>query len=404
MTEPWGGELLREALMSFVLAAGKNPLFATDATSVHATNIKYDAPQPIFLWRRINGATWTKENLIEGATSATQAAELEKRGKRTTPDLKAGEFVEYGIVAEPSLDPNAAGFRLARFLAYVLIDVLLTPTTLVAAGPDTGLFPGGTFVRKRVATASRTRLRMEVGREPPLVAGPNGFLRLPNPIAERTSGFATLHDVEADPLVPGTSHIALTLLISETGAWQVVSEDFKTKRRKVTVQFKKFKVLNDGDEDPWGQGDEAEIWFRAYKGSERVKEFKWGPGQISDVGAASEVFVDFSDVIIGPDELNGVDPGVGLGLYALEKDYFFWIPSTDEAQFERPFRGATGLRDASDPLGVSTVKPFVFPTGRGRENVSPAPTDINFEITATRIDGDGNLRLSAKVRHVVEYE
>lgn len=390
--------------MSFVLAAGKNPIFAIDATSLHATIVKYDATQSIILWRRLNGATWTRENLIEDATSAAQAAELEKRGKRTTPNLKAGEFVEYGIVAEQSLDPNAAGFSLGRFLAYVLIDVLLLPSTLVAANPDSGLFPGGTFVRKRVETSVKTRFRMQVGREAPLAAGPNGFLSLPNPLGERTSSLATLHDVEVAPLVPGSAHVALTLLIAETGAWQIVVEDFKTKRRKVTIQFKKFKVLNDGDEDPWGEGDEAEIWFRAYKGSERVNEFKWGPGQISDVGAASEVFVNFSDAIIGPDELNGVDPGVGLGLYALERDYFFWIPSTDEAEFQRPFRtGSGGLHDPGDPLGVSTVKPFNFPTGSGRENVNPGPTDINFEVTATRKDGDGSLKLSAKVRHVVEY-
>lgn len=388
--------------MGFELTAAKNPLFATDAASVHSTAVKYDATQSIILWRRLNGATWTKENLIEGATSSAEAAELEKRGKRTTPNLKAGEFVEYGILAEQSLDPNAPGFSLGRFLAYVLIDVLLLPSTLVAANPDTGLFPGGTFVRKRVATSVKTRFRIGVSREPPLAAGPNGFLRLPNPIGERTSALAMLHDVEVAPLVPGTAYFALTLLIAETGAWQIVVEDFKTKRRKVTVQFKKFKVLNDGDEDPWGEGDEAEIWFRAYKGSEKVNEFKWGPGQITDVGPASEVFVNFSDVVIGPDELNGVDPGVGLGVYALERDYFFWIPSTDEAEYQRTYRGS-GPSDPSDPLGVSTVKPFNFPTGSGSENVNPAPSDTNFEVTATRKDGDGNLKLSAQVRHVVEY-
>lgn len=389
--------------MAFVLLAGANPLFAINATSVHSTSVKYDASQPIFLWRRVDAATWTTENLVEGVTSSTQAAELEKSGKRTTPDLRAGQFVEYGILAEQSLDPNAAGFRIDRFLAYVLIDVLLKPDTLVAAVPDTGLFPGGTFVRKRVATTVKTRLRMEVGREPAQPAGPNGFLTLPNPIVQRTSGLGTVHDVDAEPLVPGTSYVALTLLIAENGAWQIIAEDFKTKRRKVTVQFKKFKVLNDGDEDPWGEGDGVEIWFRAYKGSERVNEFKWGPGQISDVGAASEVFVNFLDAIIGPDELNGNDPGVGLGLYALERDYFFWIPSTDEAEFQRPFRSGGGPHDNSDPLGVSTVKPFVFPTGRGKENVSPPQSETNFEITATRKDDDGNLKLSAKVRHVVEY-
>ncbi len=174
-----------------------------------------------------------------------------------------------------------------------------------------------------------------------------------------------LHDVEITPLVPGTAHVALTLLIAETGAWQMIVDDFKTKRRKVTVQFKKFKVLNDGDEDPWGEGDEAEIWFRAYNGSEKVNEFKWGPGQISDVGAASEVFVNFSDVVIGPDDLNGVDPGVGLGVYALERDYFFWIPSTDEAEYQRSYRGS-GPHDPTDPLGVLDGQAVQLPDRQGQ--------------------------------------
>jgi len=388
--------------MSYVLAAGANPLFVSNATSVQSTSVKYGADHPIFLWRRIDAGTWTKEVLVAGVQSAAEAAELEKHGERTTPDLKAGQFVEYGMLAEQVLDPNASGFTIGRFLAYVLIDVLLGRSTLVAAMPDTGLFPGGTFVRKRVATTGKTRLRMEVGRESPFTLS-NGFPILPNPIAGKNSALSEIHDVDVGPLIPGTSYVALTLLIAETGAWQAVVEDFKTKQRKVTIQFKKFKVLNDGDEDPWGQGDEVEIWFRAYKGSEKVEEFKWGPGQISDVGTASEVFVNFSEVIVGPDEFNGIDPGVGLGLYALERDYFFWIPSTDEAEFSRTFRNGQGPHDVNDALGVSTVKPFVFPTGRGKEIVSPPQSEINFEVTASRKDGDGHLQLSAKVRHLVEY-
>ncbi len=388
--------------MSYVLTAGSNPIFATDATSVYSTSVKYDSPHGIILWRRIDGTAWTREPLLDTVATAAEAAELEKRGKRKTPDLMAGQFVEYGMLGESSLDPNTADFKIGRFLAYLVIDVLLKSTTLVDPKPDTGLFPGGTFVRKRVATTVKTRLRMQVGRDSPIALS-NGFLMLLDPVATRTSGLDMVHDVDADPLVSGTSYVAVTLLIAETGAWQVIAENFKTKQRKVTIQFKKFKVLNDGDEDPWGQGDEVEIWFRAYDGSEKVKEFKWGPGQITDVGPASEVLVNFSDVVIGPEELKGNDPGVGLGLYAVEKDYFFWIPSTDEAEFSRITRNNQGPYDVNDPLGYSTVKPFVFPTGRGKEIVSPTQSETNFEVTASRKDNDGHLQLSAKVRHLVEY-
>jgi hypothetical protein len=168
-------------MADYQLTATDNPLFATTPTEVLATTVKYDAPQRIFLWRRVSSAvTWVKEDLTLGATSSQQFADLEKHGKRKTPGLKAGQFVEYGILTDEELDPNDKGFSTGRFLAYLLIDVLHTPTTLVEPNPDSGLFPGGTFVRKQVHTGVKTRLRMKVGREP-AVGPPNGFRILPNP-------------------------------------------------------------------------------------------------------------------------------------------------------------------------------------------------------------------------------
>jgi hypothetical protein len=372
-------------MTGFQLTASPNPLFATTATQSLSTTVKYEAPQPISLWRRVNAGTWTQENLIDTATSAQEAAELEKRGKRTTPGLTAGKFVEYGVLTE-NIDPNGPGFSMGRFQAHLLIDVLLTPTTLVAANPDDGLVPGGTYVRKQVHTSVKTRLRFTVGREPAMTL-PNGFPFLPNALTEAISGTAQLlHAVEAGPLVAGTPHFALTLLIAESGEWQAIKENFKTKRRKVTVQFKKFKVLNDGDEDPWGEGDEVKISFRVYNGEDMVNEFTWGPGQIS---TGSEVGLNLPDAVVGPDDFNGLDPGVSLGIYAVERDYFFWIPSTDEAEFN---------------VSGRKRKPFFFPVGSGSENVNPQTTETNFDITATPMNGDGELSLRANVRHVVAYE
>jgi hypothetical protein len=371
-------------MAGFQLTAPLNFLFATTATQIVSTTVKYEAPEPISLWRRVSAGTWKKENLIDLATSAQEAAELERRGKRTTPGLTAGQFVEYGVLTE-DIDPNGKGFSMGRFRAHLLIDVLLTPTTLVAANPDDGLYPGGTYVRKQVHTSVKTRLRLTVGREPAMTL-PNGFPWLPNALTEEISGTAQLHAVEAGPLVAGTPHFALTLLIAESGEWQAIKEDFKTKRRKVTVQFKKFKVVNDGDEDPWGEGDEVKISFRVYSGETMVNEFTWGPGQIS---TASEVGLNIPDAVVGPDDFNGVDPGVSLGIYAVERDYFVWIPSTDEAEYN-----VAGRRR----------KPFYFPAGSGSENVNPPTTATNFDITATPMNGDGELSLTANVRHVVAYE
>ena len=61
----------------FTLSAANNPLFASSPTSSESTTVKYEAEHEIFLWRRTSTSAWQKENLIAGAISAQQAAELE---------------------------------------------------------------------------------------------------------------------------------------------------------------------------------------------------------------------------------------------------------------------------------------------------------------------------------------
>ena len=139
-----------------LLTAGTNPLFVANATGTASTSVKYDSMYPIHLWRRLDGGAWTEENLVGSARSAAEAADLEKRGKRTTPTMGPGQFVEYGALFE-GVDPNTKGFRDSAFRGYLMIDVLLNPTTLATPGPDTGLFPGGTFVRQRLATTEPAR-------------------------------------------------------------------------------------------------------------------------------------------------------------------------------------------------------------------------------------------------------
>ena len=87
----------------------KQPLFVSNQNERRKTTVKYDSPEQIFMWRRLNGTSWTPENLVESATSPQEAERLLRRGTRTTPNLKAGQYVEYGLLAEQSLDPNAVG-------------------------------------------------------------------------------------------------------------------------------------------------------------------------------------------------------------------------------------------------------------------------------------------------------
>ena len=390
-------------MAEFLLEAETNPILLQNAQGTGSTKVHYASPFPIFLWKRVNGGPvnapgWFRETLWDDLNPddpgfISQAEESLRNGTRTSNSLRAGGFVEYGMLLEAQTDPNTPGFKQSMFVAYLIIDYLIGSSVLVDPLADNKLVPGGTFVQKVVHTTGKTRFRMQVTLEEPDDSDPTHPLVVPNPVAEVTSTSKLVHDVDAAPLVPGTRYFAVTLLIGESGAWQSTSEPFITKQRTVTIQFTDFEVVNDGDEDPWGKGDDAEVTLRVFKGQDQVGgDLKWGPGGISDVGGARTVFVNFPDVVVGPEALNGKDTPIGIGLYALERDYFMWaLASTDEAEYQETF--PKGL-----PLHTKLLR---FPFGRGIERVPPP--GANFDIWASPIGGDGELRIKANVRFGVEY-
>ena len=89
----------------------------------------------------------------------------------TNPDqftARHSMFMPIERVTEPGLHAKETHLTQTRsvilLLAYTVIDVLFEHKDLVTSAPDTGLFPGGTFVRQIVSTYPKTtRLRMHVG-------------------------------------------------------------------------------------------------------------------------------------------------------------------------------------------------------------------------------------------------
>lgn len=382
----------------FHLKAATTALSVSDASEQAVTNVEYRAPHQIFIWRRVNNDPWTREDLIEGARSSAQAAVLERQGTRETPPLRAGEFVSYGMIAEASADPNRPNFNQSKFDAFVLVDVLLAESALIdATVPDTGLLPGGTFVRNRVATTQKTRLRMWVNPRSPS-EDPHSLFEafLGTPPATKYSPLGTVHDVTAEPLIAGTRYTAHTLVVTESGAWQHIRQEFETKRRKVAIKWLKFEVTNDSDEGAWGAGDDVAIRLRVFSGDDMIKELNWGPGDLSDEDDEDLVLIELPETTVGPDSFNGKDPGLGFSLYGREEDGLVLIPligvipMVDEAQFQQ---------------AGNQVKRFDFPVGRSKEAVTPPTTEANFEITAVPVaDDDSELRLTAKLRVAVSYE
>jgi hypothetical protein len=350
------------------------------------------------IWRRYVNQPWTKENLVAGAQSAQQAAELERQGTRTTPQLKPGEVMQYGLLVDTSLDPNVAGLSSDRFAQLVTIYALLQ-----VPGPSNWIDPrptmndtGGTFHFRRVGTTIPTYLVMKVGRAAPQ-AGQFGLFDIASPVHTRTSLFGTLHEVEAVPLVPGTHYHVVVRLSDTQGNWSVIRDEFDTLQRRVTVAFEKVTVHDDSDFDLLGRDDEGEakFWFKVFEGNTMVREFSWGEVTISDKSykpAMKEIWLPntFSHTIV-PKPFDGNDPGVGVGLEGKEYDafqfLFTWFTTTDDSEYWESGRP----HDKSRKL--------VFPTGKGKENVSNA----GLSVTAGPIKGDGSLHFTAQGTYSVSY-
>ena len=77
--------------MAYDLEAEETTLFVNTPTDTAFTTVNYDFPFSMSIWRRFVGQAWTREDLIQNATSAKEAAELERKGKRTTLPLSPGQ-------------------------------------------------------------------------------------------------------------------------------------------------------------------------------------------------------------------------------------------------------------------------------------------------------------------------
>jgi hypothetical protein len=300
--------------------------------------------------------------------------------------------MQYGLLVDTSLDPNVAGLPLDRFERLVTIYALLQvpgPSNWIAPRP-TRASTGGTFHFRAVGTTTDTCLVMQVGRTAPPPNPPFGLIDLTSPVHTRHSPFGTMHEVEAEPLVPGTHYHVVVRLSDTQGNWQVIREEFDTLKRKVTVH-------DDSDFDLFGADDngEAKFWFKVFEGNAMVKEFSWGEVEISDKSynpAKKEIWLPntFSHTI-GPKPFDGNDPGIGVGLEGKEYDkvqfLFTWFTTTDHSEYWKP--GLPGDK----------IQELVFPTGRGKENVSNAVQSV----AASPINGDGSLHFTAQATYSVSY-
>jgi len=342
-------------------------------------SLEYDGEGfPVFIYRRLAGAPWTRLNLIQetGAQTAEEAAEAEIRGTFPTPPMSPGEVLQYGLLQEESLDPNSQDFSLGRFTALVTVVAVLAGESEQGWIRDENTSVGGTYYRRQVTTGSRTTTAlMEVGRDQP-EEDAAGIWRIPNPARTLASTAGTDHVLEAVGLLPGHHHFATILLVDGDGRWSSLAEDFTTLQRKVTVTFDHLEVVNDSDPASTGEGV---VTMLVRQGGRNVREFTFDHGNLSDkVNERHITLQPFGFVhVIGPEVVVPENEKVGV-----------WVLGTE---FD-------GLFD-TDEHAASRMIDFALPTGFGQEQVLGAPV-----LAHCRPSSDGSdFELKVTVLHSIEY-
>jgi hypothetical protein len=396
--------------MAYTLTADVNPLFLNLPTDKGTTNVHYESPHPINLYRRIfrNDAdlalnpqlapvsNWVREALTFGANDSDHAELLEKKGFRTTPELSPGHVIEYGMLHRDGADPNDKGFSLGSFLALLRIDVLLKDSTLnlLATGSNDGPVTGGTFHIRRQTTAVPTYCVMQVGREEPTKLQGTNYYQMANARTVETSDpkARSFHDLMVTPLISSTTYFELTRISDLKGNWKFIDPNYtlKTKKREVTLELQRIHVHDTGDSFPDSDG-EVTIHIRRYRRNNNniLQEHPWS-GSVTDEGnyLINQVWT------IAPEDFEGNDPGVGIALEGQEEDCA-WIPllgdtfcSTDNSGYQAP--------------GGGRVKWLSFPWGAA-EIVNPPQDETNLTIGATPNPNDGTLKFDLQIREVVNY-
>ncbi|MDQ8726382.1 hypothetical protein [Bradyrhizobium sp. LHD-71] len=351
-----------------------------------STGVNYEIDDAFtVLWRRFVGQPWTKENLVEDATTAAEAAELEREGRRLTPLMKPGDVLQYGLLPQ-ELDPNNSGMSLGRFRPLITIFALLEqpgPSDLILPLevsdrlwlPDRGsLLTGGTFHDARLLTRRPAHLVMKVGRDAP-VQGPFGSIDIASPVVTVSGFIGTAHGLTAQPLIPGTRYHVVVRASDAQGSWQNLHYEITTKRRKVEVQFDRLVVHDDSDSIGIEDTGEARFWFKVHNGPE-VKEFHLGEIEIDDSNDPSnskKIFdLNFKHTI-GPEALNGEGKGVGVSTEGREYDrfevLFTLFYSTDDAHYWHPGRPDLKTKYINFPTGLQEEVPFQS------EGMTAGPTD-----------------------------
>lgn len=250
------------------------------------TNVVYagiPGTNPPILWERIVGSPWIRVPIRPPRIRFSRSGDPAQDGMFTMT-LKPGQVYQVAMYydtdpTDPNVkDPNTANKkeRSPDQLITVYARLKDPERTDLLTSEDQNI--GGTFFQKVALTRMPTLFLLEVDMIPPYLDA-DGVPQFVAPKAIALDLPGNTHDRLAEPLFPGNDYFFLMRLIDEDGNWQVVSGKFRTKQRKVTINFQELHIINDGA--PGDTTAEFRIWV--VEGGMTVKEYFFGDVENFDI-------------------------------------------------------------------------------------------------------------------------
>lgn len=367
-------------------------------THIHYELVNDGFHRPV-LYERINNEPWKRIfplNLPRVISSPGDNPDFEGV---FTQSLKPGQVYEVVMYFDTQdVDPNVVdpkdAIREQKPYASVMVVALLKDpekTNLIVSHDQN---VGGTWFRKVVMTTVPTFFMLYASKLPPF-SDEQGDKRFLKPLAASFGGLNTHHDLQVEPLLPGNDLFYLMRVFDEDGNWQIVSDPFRTKQRKVTIDFKELHIINDGV--PGNTTAEFRIWVM--EGDIAVKDYFFGDvenfeiSDSPDKGDEDQEFIQLASIcptfILGPKDITEEIHNVGIltrGLIERNVGDNEWAANFYFGNFPNP------------KSNVPHFAKFRFPVGGG-ENVQNVPLVLR---TLSQVEGV-EFEYDVTVLFTVEY-
>jgi hypothetical protein len=317
-----------------------------------------------------------------------------------SPTLKAGQVYQVVLYAFASIDPNVddpdSGNPERKPNASVTVVALLK-------GPGekdliTRKEPGfgGTWFQMTVDTKVPTLLILQVG-DVPAFTDAQGIVRFLAPLETAFDLSNKHHQRAVEPLLPGNDLFYLMRVIDGNGNWQLVTDKFRTKQRKVTIDFEVMHIINAGVD-----GDETTAEFRIWvmEADTAVKDYFFGDvdnftiSDDPDPSNNNQRDIQLAPLcptfVIGPKDITDATSEMGI----LTRGLIFRTFGKNQHARNFDSIGDTFPGKANVPAKAR----FPFPTGFG-ENVQKVPLVVRI----VKEDPDVDLDYEVTSRFTVEY-